>query len=274
MIGLVKISKITAQKKNKQRFNIFLKDGEKDYYAFSVDEAILVKNMLRKDMELTDAELENLMKETSSYKAYSLCIQFLSYRMRTKREIYNYLIKKEIDEEAIPEIIDRLVREKLVDDREFALMFTRTRIQTSLKGPTVVKQEIMEKGVTSEIADEAIELFTYDIQKEKAEKLLDKKSKQQQKHSHFKEKQKLQQHLMEKGFRGDVVKELLEEWNEQKDTSEEWNAVKYQGERLWRRHSKQLTGYSLNQKVKQGLYQRGFNREWIEKFLNEAEEDM
>lgn len=270
---MVKVSKITAQQKNKQRYNIFLKDGAKEYYAFSMDEAVLVKNMLRKDMELSAVELEDLMKQSSSYKAYALCIQFLSYRMRTKSEIYEFLIKKEIDEEAIPEVIDRLISEKLVDDREFALMFTRNRIQTSLKGPTVVKQELMAKGVTSVIAEDAIKLYTYEIQRERAEKLLEKKMNQQQKHSHYEEKQKLYQHLMQKGFRGDVIKELLDEWNETKDTSAEMEAVKYQGDRLWRRHSNKLKGSQLHQKVKQGLYQRGFKRELIEKFIDDASEE-
>src|SRR5699024_4149611 len=156
--------------------------------------------MLHKGMDLDEKTLANIEKEADLYKAYALTIQYLSYRMRTKKEIRDYLIKKEIFEDAIPDIIDRLVSEGLVNDLEFAKMFTRTRIETSLKGPAVVKREMIEKGVARELAEEAIQLYTYEIQYEKASKLIEKKLNQTQKDSNVKVQQKLQQFMMQKAF--------------------------------------------------------------------------
>src|SRR5690625_6758035 len=94
--------------------------------------------------------------------------------MRTKQEVYNYVKKKEVEEEHITKIIDKLIKERLIDDEQFAESFVRTRIQTSDKGPTHVKKELIEKGVSAAIASQAVEVYTYEIQYEKA--LKDRKS--------------------------------------------------------------------------------------------------
>ncbi|MFP3361131.1 RecX family transcriptional regulator, partial [Planococcus sp. SIMBA_143] len=69
--------------------------------------------------------------------------------------------------------MDRLNDEKLINDKQFAEMFVRTRINTSSKGPNVIKRELMEKGVAANIATEAVSVFTYDLQYEKAQHLLE-----------------------------------------------------------------------------------------------------
>jgi len=226
--------------------------------------------MLHKGMEVDEGELTNIVKEADLYKAYALTIQYLSYRMRTRKEIRDYLIKKEISEDAIPEIIDRLISEGLVNDLEFAKMFTRTRIETSLKGPAVVKRELIEKGVATELAEEAIQLYTYDIQYEKAYKLIEKKINQTQKDSNFKMQQKLQQFMMQKGFSSDIIQELMQDVKENQSDEDEKEAVMHQGEKLKRKYQRKYTGTELIFKIKTGLYRYGFGGEMIEEYLHES----
>ncbi|WP_407058306.1 RecX family transcriptional regulator [Tigheibacillus jepli] len=136
-----KISRITIQKKNTRRFNIFLNEK----YAFSVDEDILVKYNLRKGLELSDEAIAELQKQDNIQKAYSMAVNFLSYRMRTKKEIQNYLREKEVEPQQIDAVIDRLQNEKLIDDREFANAFVHDRMEFSTKGPLIIRQELQKK---------------------------------------------------------------------------------------------------------------------------------
>lgn len=46
------ITKITAQKKLKDRYNIFTDAGDGEKYAFSVDEDVLIKHQLKKGWNL------------------------------------------------------------------------------------------------------------------------------------------------------------------------------------------------------------------------------
>ncbi|WP_164219855.1 recombination regulator RecX [Virgibacillus sp. YIM 98842] len=266
---MARITRITTQKKYKNRYNIFLDDGQGEKYGFSVDEAVLVEYRLRKNLELDESQISTLIQKDTLHKSYTLAITFLSYRMRTKKEIYDYLVKKEVDEEHIPQIIDKLTEEKLLDDVQFANMFVSSRINTSTKGPLLIKKELMDKGVSETIANEAIQQFTYEEQYDKASKWAEKKLSQSKKDSFRQRVDKLRANLMQKGFTQDVVKDVFFQIEEVKDDEAEWENAIYQGEKLLRKHGRKLEGYELRHKIKEGLYRKGFPMEIIEKFLDE-----
>lgn len=270
-VTLKKITRITTQKKRKNRFNIFLEDGQDEKYGFSVDESVLIEYKLHKNLELDDSMIETLIQKDDVHKSYTLTINFLSYRMRTKKEIHDYLVKKEVDEEHSKQIIDRLIKEGLLDDAMFADSFVRTRIQGSIKGPRLVKKELIEKGVAAQIATEAIEQYTFAIQLEKTNKWIDKKMNNQGKDSFKKQLQQLQVTLIQKGFDQDVIKEAVSELEDEKDEDAEWTAIVKHGDKLLRKHKQKLTGYELRNKVKQGLYSKGFGIDLINEFLDEAD---
>ncbi|MGM0942860.1 MAG: recombination regulator RecX [Bacillota bacterium] len=264
-----KITRITTQKKNSQRYNVYVSEGEKESFGFGIDEAILIEFQLRKGMELDEATITELLKKDIVYKSYLLAINFLSYRMRSRKEIHDYLLQKEVEPEHISMILDRLSNENLIDDRQFAEMFVRTRMNTSSKGPMIIKKELMEKGVAPKLAEEAIQLYTYEAQYKKVIKLVQKKLQQKRKDSFRKQLQNVQGTLQQKGFSQDIIQTVLDESRDGKDVSEEWTAIIYQGEKLLKKHSQKLTGYELKQKIKEGLYRKGFTFELIHQFVDE-----
>ncbi|MFS0674638.1 recombination regulator RecX [Ornithinibacillus sp. 179-J 7C1 HS] len=263
------ISRITTQKRSKQRYNIYLVEGNSDKYAFSVDEAILVEFGLRKGLELDEATIDLLIRKDTIQKSYLLAINYLSFRMRTRQEMYEYLVKKEVEPEHITIIIDRLTKEGLLNDKQFAEAFTLTRMNTTSKGPQLVKRELIEKGVAPTIAEDAISLYTYDTQFEKAMKWVNKKLSSSKKESFNKKIEQLRITLMQKGFTSDVISEVLLSVVDEKDTSAEWESLVYQGEKLVRKHSTKKSGYELKMKVKEGLYRKGFQIDLINKFIDE-----
>lgn len=263
------IAKITTQKRRKDRYNIYLSDGKNEAYAFSVDEAVLIEFHLRKGMELDESMIEALKKKDTIQKSYSMAINFLSYRMRTRKEMEDYLIKKEVEPEHIKIIIERLLEEKLIDDKQFAEMFVRTRISTSSKGPLLIKRELMEKGVSNVIASEAVELYSYDLQYEKVVQLLEKKQKINKRESYKQQIQKTQAHLLQRGFSQAVITDAIASLDEEQETGEEWEALCYQGEKLLRKYTKRYEGFVLFQKMKEGLYRKGFQMDEINRFIDE-----
>lgn len=268
-----KITRITTQKRNAHRYNIFISDGPGEKYGFSVDEDILVEFNLRKGLELDEVMMNKLMHQDTLHKSYSKVISYLGYRMRTEKEIRDYLVKDEVDEEHIEKIIDMLNERNLIDDQEFAMMFVRSRIQTTTKGPGIVKQELRAKGVSNAYAMHATELYTYDVQYEKTSKLVEKRLRRNSKDSFTKQRQQIQALLMRNGFDGDVIQDVLRDIDDEKDSDEEWEAIKSQGERLLSRHERKLTGFKLRQKVKEGLYRQGFEGQLIDTFLDEVTEE-
>lgn len=264
-----KITRITTQQKNKNRFNIFLDDGSGEAYAFSVDEAILIEFRLRKGMELDESEINAITQKEQLHQFYTQSIHFLSYRMRTEKEIIDYLKKKEVEPVYIDEIIGRLTNEKLINDREFAEMFVRTRINTSTKGPKMIEQELREKGVRAAIIADVIQLYSDEIQCNKVHKLIDKKLKQSSKHAFRKRMDQIQANLTQKGFSKEIIAEVAAAFSDEKDEDAEWDAVVFQGEKLVRKYEGKLEGFELKRKLKEGLYRKGFSFDLIERFIEE-----
>lgn len=263
-----KITRITTQKKNTNRYNIFFGDNDSGAYAFSVDEAILIEFHLRKGLELDEETIEAVIQRDNIYKSYTQAIHYLSYRMRSRKEVYDYLAKKEVPHQYIEEILQRLTKEKLLDDREFAEMFMRTRLNTSTKGPKIIANELKEKGISNSIIETVLKLFTYEIQYEKVHKLMDKKMKQTRKDSFRKKLQQQQMNLMQKGYAQDVIQAVTNDFFEKKDEGEEWKALVYQGEKLYKKYSAKLEGYELRSKLTQALHQKGFTFDYVQEFVN------
>lgn len=279
MINLTIISKITTQKKRTDRYNIFLDDGQGEEYAFSVDEAVLIQFQLRKSMELTKEMIEEILSEDKIRKGYHYAINFLSYRMRTKKEMNDYLTKKELGEEDIRIVIQRLTKEDYLNNLEFAKAFVRSRINLTLKGPGAIKKELFEKGVSEADINESLELFSMDQQLEKVMTFIEKKSTRNGRTSRKEQDRKVYSLLLSKGFSQDIIQQALSILKEQEDEieqveadlDEEWQAVTYQGEKAMKKYQSK-DGWEKKQKVKQFLYARGFSMELIAKFIDEYED--
>ncbi|MFB1052137.1 recombination regulator RecX [Paraliobacillus sp. JSM ZJ581] len=263
-----KISRITIQKKNKHRYNIFLDQHGNESYGFSVEEDTLIAEHLRKGMKIDQATIDTLIKKDNLHKGYSLSLQYLSYRMRSVKEMYDYLVKKELDETQIQVIIERLKKEKWLDDQLFAVAFVRTKIQTTSKGPLLIKKELIEKGVSSQVAEIGLTYYSFEQQVEKASKLITKKQNRNNKASFRQQLNKIKQSLVQKGFTQEAINKVTGQISHNKDEEQEWEAVVYQGEKALKKMQRKWSGFELQHKVKASLYQKGFSFEVIEKFID------
>lgn len=270
---LLKITRITTQKKNKHRYNIYVAHGdEQDAYAFSVDEDVLIQFDLRKGFELTEQMLNEITAKDEVQKLYLKVVHYLSYRMRTEKELVTYLLKQEAEENAIAEIMDKLTKQKLIDDLAFAKMFVRNRMNTSSKGPAFIRNELRQKGIKPAYIDEAIALFAKEVQLEKAQKMVGKKLRPDGRQSFKKQLDSIKLHLLRNGFPTDIIAKALADIAEEKDDDSEWIALKKHGEKVLRRQSRKYSGYELEMKIKENLYRQGFQMDLIQQFLEELQD--
>jgi regulatory protein len=261
------ITKITIQQKNKDRYNIFMDYGKGEEFAFSVDSDVLIKHQLKKGMEIDDFSFIEIQYQDDIRKAYSKAIFYLSRRMRSEKEIKDHLRQKEIVEPIIQEVIHKLLAQNYINDQEFAFAYARTQMNTTDKGPDIIKSELREKGIEKTIIEMVLEEFSFDLQLEKAIKLCGKNIKKNAKDSKRIIQQKLEQLLQRKGYSFDVIHLAISE-TDMDDTEDELEAIRFQGEKILRKYHA-FTGFEYKQKVKQALYRKGFPLELIEKYLAE-----
>lgn len=268
---MIVIKRITVQQKNKDRFNVFIDKGQGEEYGFSVDQDTFIKFQLKKGMEFDEDEMVSLLIENEIKKAFNISLHYLSYRMRSSEEIAVYLKDKEYNESTISEVLKRLTSYNFINDLEFAKAFVRSKARTSSKGPNLIKQELLQKGVTLKDIEQALYEYSIDDQIQNALTYATKKSNATSKKSSAQVKNNIIQTLHQKGFSSEVITEALNEIDMKKDNSMEWDALIYQGEKAMRKNAA-FQGWEFNQKVKQYLYRRGFSSELIDKFLKEMKE--
>lgn len=264
------ITKIATQKKTTNRFNIYL-DHQ---YAFSVSEDILIRYHLHKGLELTETDIEKIQQADDRHRYYVMAIRYLSYRMRTEQEVRQYFRTKDVHPEVVEDMIDRLHREKLLNDEEFAKAFVRDRIQQTTKGPLIIKKELMEKGVSTSIIEKVIENYSYEKQLEKASKFAEKQLRRQSKHSYQKRLDQLKVKMTQRGFSQTIVNDVIQTLNFEKDTEEEYHTLVIQADKLYEKYRKKHDGFELIQKLRAALYRRGFDAEAINKYVEKIEQSM
>lgn len=265
------ITKISVQKNNKERFNIFLDKGKGGEYAFSVDEDVLIKYRLTKGMRLDDLLLTEINFYDEIRKAYNTAVQFLAKRKRTEAEVRKYLQEKEAVESVIREVILKLYEYKFLDDEDYALSYVRTQMNTADKGPDVIKRELQQRGVDEPLIDKAMSEYPFERQFEIALQLCEKCAGKNQRDSKRVLKQKMEQLLLRKGFPYDMIASVIAELDLDKDDpEEEMTALRFQGEKAHRKYAK-LEPYQYRQKMKEALYRKGFSLELIEEYLIELD---
>ncbi|MDG5786233.1 recombination regulator RecX [Evansella sp. AB-P1] len=265
------ISKISIAKRRKDRFHIYVDRGNGDEYAVTVSEDVLVKRQLSKGVELSEDDLDLIREEDNLDKAFQKVLNYLSYRMRSRKEIFQYLLDQEVQKEDAEQLIDRLKDLNLLDDQAFAEAFVRTKKNTQKKGPLLIEQELYEKGISQQQIDKAILEYPEEEQLDNAIKAITKKQSSYKLEGQKQRKQKLYQFLVQRGFTSSIINKAIDELQQEDDDGAgEWIAIQKQGEKALKKLSK-YEGWELNQRLKKNLYQKGFSMELIERWIQEEE---
>lgn len=145
-----KITAIEAQKKRPSRVNIHL-DGE---FAFGLER--ITAAWLRVGQELEEGKIRQLQAEDARERALQQALLFLSYRARSESEIRRNLQKHEIPEAVIEETLERLRRDGLANDGQFARTWVENRSTFRPRSRRMMALELRQKGLDDEASRSAL----------------------------------------------------------------------------------------------------------------------
>jgi regulatory protein len=263
------ISKITRGKNNPERYNLFFEDK----FAFSVDEAVLVRYQLAKGKEIDQWTIEEMVFEDQVRKAYNKALHYLGFRMRSEGEVRKKLKEKEFGEAVIDEAVKKLYSHNFLDDQAFSEAFMRTQIKSGKKGPKAIQQEMQTKGIDKQMQKNVLDSYSEEEQLEIALGLAEKIAAKEGMKTPSQIKQKINDSLMRKGYSYPLIKQAIEQLELEKDEDQWLDIVAVQGDKLWKKHSNKLSGSQLKSKVKQDLYQKGFPGEVINEYVEKKENE-
>lgn len=198
-----KITALSPQKKNSNRFSLFL-DGK---FAFGLNKDLAYRSKLAVGQELSDQKIDKLKSQDREEKFLDSVYRYLSYRPRSEKEVVDYLDKKGTKPEVTGRIVSRLKKEGYLNDQEFARWWVDQRRQFRPRSRYFLKSELARKGIRAEIAEKVLE----DIDEQSlVEEIILKKKAQLAGLEPAKAREKLIGYLSRRGFTWEKIKAGLE----------------------------------------------------------------
>jgi len=116
--------------------------------------AAAVKELhLEPGMELTRETLEDSLKQIEYTLARERALRLLGYREHSSSELRRKLLDNGYPADVAAAVTDRFVDVELVDDRRFALIWTRSRLAAGY-GPRRIEQELTQRGIDPILIEE------------------------------------------------------------------------------------------------------------------------
>jgi len=204
-----KIVRVKRSTKYSDRIIIVLDDKS----VFRIPEDVFVLNVLHEGDEVTLEEIESYGKKMRLQESRDSAFRLLGYRMRSIAEMKKRLKEKKFDPEEIDQTIDYLIKRKYLDDKEFGEAFVKEKVRNKKIGPRALKEELYPHHLSPELTESLIQevyvefdpyfLIENHLIKKRIEKNMSFKNK---------DKKRMTDFLMRKGFYWDSIQEVYHDW--------------------------------------------------------------
>ena len=156
------------------------------------------------------------MEEEEYQKLKKYALKLLSFRPRTKKEISErlrqYCNKKNISLKIADQVINYLIEKSFINDEDFTKWWIDQRHSFRPKGISVIKKELLNKGVEIEVIEKELSAYKenpkseYDL----ALKLIEKKINVRMKLSTRDKRIKISNLLARRGFSWDIIYQVID----------------------------------------------------------------
>ena len=173
------ITSITIQEKKKDRCNLFI-DGE---FRAGISLDAVVNYRLKVNQEISEEQIKEIIFESEKQQALSRALAYITRRLKSKREVKDYLLSKGYQEQVVWFVVDKLKEYGYIDDKEFSKRYIESVSRG--QGKRLTEYKLMMKGVRKEDIASAYEDVNVDS-KENAKQIAIK---------HIKNKEKSKENL-------------------------------------------------------------------------------
>lgn len=142
-------------------------------------------------------------------RAQSIALSALSRRSMTCRQMRDKLKDKEVPPELAEEIIDYLCECGYLDDAEYARIFIIDSVKIKGRGRRRILEELRQKGISRDVAERIYDEAEPD-EESAVRRLLEQKSAGRNMQDR-RERDKVIQFLLRRGFSFDVILRVLED---------------------------------------------------------------
>lgn len=143
-----------------------------DEKKYKIHEETVLKYNLIKDKEIDDIYLKDIINDNDIFFLIDKVYNYLSRGLKSEKEVRDYLIKQGASNKTISDIVNKLISERLIDDKIYAESYLSDKIRFTSDGPFKIRRNLINKGIEEEVIDEALNSYTRDIEEERIEAIL------------------------------------------------------------------------------------------------------
>ncbi len=241
------------------KINKFKKIGSNKYKIYFDNESLIVyEDVILKYNLLYKKDIDNdllieINKENYKSSIYDVSIKYISVRMRSKKELEEYLKKKKYDQKDIEETIKRLQSQDLLNDEKFAKSYINDKLYLTNYGLTKIKNDLLKLGVEEYIIDVIVNNIDLQVINDKLSKIIDKELKTNSKLPTNKLNNKIINRCINLGYNYEDILNILNDKNIEGNSN-----IEYDYKKIYEKYKNKYDEYKLNAVIKSKLYQKGY----------------
>ena len=164
----MKINKFKKVGKNKYKI-IF------DNTDLTLYEDVILKYdlLIKKDVDLD--LIDKIIEENKYEDAFESSVSYIEIKMRNKKEIIDYLRKKEFNESHINYAVDKLNKLNLLNEKRYIEAYINDKVNLTLDGPYKIRKALLDYDLSENDIDNYLNTFSSDIWESKLNKIINKK---------------------------------------------------------------------------------------------------
>lgn len=242
---------IKYKKVGKNKYKVMFDNTDLTLY-----EDVILKYELLIKQEITLEELDEIIEDNNNYEAYNSALNYIEIKMRNKKELYEYLKRKEYNPSLIESVIEKIDNLGLLNSKRYIEAYINDKVNLTSDGPYKIKKNLLELDFNESEIDDYLYKIDNQIWKNKLEKLINKKKNLMKSKSYYTFIQKMKNDLFNAGYDSDMIDELL-------------SNIEYESNALEKDYNKALKKYqSDTSKIINYLLRKGYNYEEIKTLTN------
>lgn len=242
----MKIEKYIKDKQNK--YKVIIDSNEYILY----DDVIIKYNLLMSH-EIDESELKEALELNEELGSYYDSIKYINKKLRSKKEIEEYLTKKGVQRQVINKTIERLTKSSFLNDDIYFKAYLNDQINLTNNGPKKIMKNLIKLGFEENQIKEKLDSIDETIWNDKIKRYAEKKIKMNHNSSESMLKMKIVNDLVNLGYDKESITSLISSYevNDKDVLRKEYDKAK-------RTLEKKYEGRELEQKIKEKLYRKGF----------------
>ncbi len=226
---------------------------------------------IRKDQVITNEMLEYLKNEEQVTTAYYMCLNKITFKDRTVKEIYDLLnLKTELNIKSINDIVEQLKEKGYLDDQRYISEYLGKK-QLMLYGEKKIIRNLVKKGINMDLIKKTMEHREDVDEYEIANQYLNKIASSIRGKSINEKKNLLKKRLFTQGFSEEVTNQAINDFNFNEDNLVELNNLDRAAHKAYIRYARKYRGSELRNNLFRYLATKGYRYEDIYVILDKME---